>query len=255
MTAKISPIDKNKHAKFKVKGNDLSNTAAQHLCPALAQEFPQLAAEFPIVFVKDDTSGHFHSVAMLGLKPGENLYLQGNKWQANYIPTALRTYPFSLTKADAKGERLAVCIDEGSALVNAEGTEGNALFNHDGSESEYLKNIGSFLTTVMSQGRFTDDFSKYLGELGLFEAQTITVKLDDGSDHSLTGVFRIDEVKLNALSNDDFIKLRELSYLPAIYAHLASLRQVNNLGRLNALRGKASQPEANAATEAKGQAH
>lgn len=255
MTAKLTPIDKIKHAKFAVKGNDLSNTAAMHLCPALAQEFPQLTAEFPIVFVKND-SGHFHSVAMLGLKPGENLFLQNGKWQANYVPTALRTYPFSLTNADAKGERLAVCMDESSALISSDGNEGKALFKDDGSESDYLKNIGGFLTQVMSQGRFSDDFGKYLGELELFEEQTITVKLDDGSDHRLTGVFRIDEAKLNALDNDAFIKLRELSYLPAIYAHLASLRQVNNLARLNALRGEAkpaakSKTTANSAASAK----
>lgn len=260
MTAKITPIDKNKHAKFSIKGNDLSHTASMHLCPALAQEFPQLTAEFPIVFVKSETSGDFHSVAMLGLKPGENLFLQGGKWQANYVPAALRTYPFSLTNADAKGERLAVCLDEASALVNTDTTDGKALFNDDGSESDYLKNIGGFLTQVMSQGRFSDDFGKYLGELELFEEQTITVKLEDGSDHRLTGVFRIDEDKLNALDNDAFIKLREKSYLPAIYAHLASLRQVNNLSRLNALRGKAAaKPAAKAsakpAAKAKSKAH
>lgn len=254
MTAQITPIDKNKHKALKVKSSDLSHASSQHICPALAQEFPQLTSEFPIVFVKDNDN--FHSVVMMGLKPGENLFLQEGKWQANYVPAALRNYPFSLMKMAADNDNMAVCVDTASKLVNEK--EGQALFNADGVESDYLKNIANFLTRLMGQGKFSDDFSQYLASKELFEEQTITVKLDDGTDHRLNGVFRVDEEKLNQLDNDTFLELRTKGYLPAIYAHLASLRQVNNLARLNAQRATETASKAKAAApapKAKAKAH
>lgn len=257
MSEKIAPIDKTKHSKIKVKASDLSHAAEQHICPALAQEFPQLTSEFPIVFVKGEGEA-YHSVAMMGLKPGENLFLQDGKWQGNYVPAALRRYPFSLAKTSAEGDNMAVCIDTASKQLSSK--EGQPLFNEDGSESDYLKNIANFLTRLIGQGQYSDDFGKYLADKGLFEEQTITVKLDDGSDHRLNGVFRVDEAKLNELDNDSFLELRQKGYLPAIYAHLASLRQVNNLARLNALRGKAAaksaaKAPAKPAAKAKAKAH
>ena len=233
MSTQVTPIEKAKHKNTRIKASALKHAAESHFCPANAHEFPQLAGEFPIVFVKNSETGSFHAVAVMGLKSGENLFLQNDQWQANYIPATLRAYPFLLAKVSEDSEQMAICLDGNSDLVVDGGDAGNPLFNEDGSDSEFFTNISDFLTKLVAHGNFTNDFSQYLADKDLLIEQAIQIKQGDGKEHSVTGVFRIDETKLNALSNEDFIELREKNYLPAIYAHLASLIQVKNLGRLN----------------------
>jgi hypothetical protein len=44
----------------------------------------------------------------------------------------------------------------------------------------------------------------------------------------------VDEQRLATLKDDDFMSLRQSGYLPAIYAHLISLLQVDKFGALRA---------------------
>ncbi len=45
-------------------------------------------------------------------------------------------------------------------------------------------------------------------------------------------IYLVSEQKLAKLANDEFISLRERGYLPAIYAHLGSLHQLQRLAAL-----------------------
>lgn len=227
--AKPTPIDKVAHKDLKVKPNTLELLKDQHLAPVVAHEFPSVASQFPIIFVKDQETGQFRVVAMLGLEPGENLFFKDGKWDATYLPANYRAYPFSLAAMDQEGKNIAVCIDVESDLVSKD--EGQALFDEDGEQSAFLKGASDFVTTLVQQNEVTRHFVNYLVEKELLAPQSLTVSSADGKKHDLNGIYRIDEKKFNELSDEDFLELRKRGYLVPIYAHFSSTMQINSLGK------------------------
>ena len=77
----------------------------------------------------------------------------------------------------------------------------------------------------------TDILLKALSDLELLRPVTIESKLPLGSSAILHGFLTIDEAKLNALKNEDFLRLRQEGLLLAIYAHLLSLSMIERLRR------------------------
>jgi hypothetical protein len=57
---------------------------------------------------------------------------------------------------------------------------------------------------------------------------------------NINGCYVINEERLNALSMERFAELREKQYLPAIYAHLVSLAQIERLVMLKDERASAT---------------
>ena len=139
-TQKIVPLDKNHHATTKINNtNVFSHINDEHMLPVVVHEFAVAGAEFPIVFIKNNDT--YQPVAMLGLAAKQNLFLQDNKWQALYVPRAVRHYPLLLVRDQADNERLLIGLDESSERVGSD--EGFELFNADGSESEFLLSVSS----------------------------------------------------------------------------------------------------------------
>src|SRR4029453_5611078 len=93
-------LDPAQHLKRKLQPlADFSIARELHAVHLTATEFPQAALEFPIVFVETDASDGAGRPAMvpaalLGLSHGENLYVDGSRWDARYIPAYIRPYPF-----------------------------------------------------------------------------------------------------------------------------------------------------------------
>ena len=89
------PLNSQEHKNLKFKKLDnVGHSSELHLTPVNVQEFSILCHDYPIVFVKDSETGQFRAVALLGIKPKQNLYLTDGGWEAEYIPEYLRQYPF-----------------------------------------------------------------------------------------------------------------------------------------------------------------
>lgn len=62
-------------------------------------EYGDVQREYPIFFRKDPATAQFQSIALLGFRNDENLFLDdaapdGNGWNANYIPGIVARGPF-----------------------------------------------------------------------------------------------------------------------------------------------------------------
>ncbi|MFC3032372.1 SapC family protein [Pseudoalteromonas fenneropenaei] len=226
----VQPLHAEKHANIKIKnGINVEFLKSQHIIPVVAHEFARAAVEFPLVFVKNTETGQFQAVAMFGLEPGQNLFVEGDKWTAGYAPMATTRYPLGLVKHPEQ-DQFGVVIDAGSPLVND--TEGNALFEN-GEETEYLKRRKEALVSYIEFARVTDTFTQYLADKELFSQQTLTVDIK-GEKRDINGIYLIDERKLAELSDADFLELRKRGYLAPIYSFLTSSHQVARLARLKA---------------------
>ena len=71
-------------------------------------------------------------------------------------------------------------------------------------------------------------------EHNLLHASELSVNLGDEGKQKLNGIYKVDEEALNNLSDEVVLTLYQRKYFPAIYAHLASLSQINRLLQLKA---------------------
>ena len=230
MAANIVPLDKEKHRGKRIRrAFAFPQVTEQQVIPLVVHEIPGAATEFPIIFIKDAQTGQFHLVALCGLTPNENLYASEDSWDGAYVPAILRNYPLSLVPGNESSEKLFVCVDEDSTLLND--VEGELLFKENGDETGFLKSRTAAIMAFSNNMQVTGAFVKMLLEKELLMSKTLQLDLVGESGLNLSGIYAIDEEKLKGLNDESFLDLRQRGFLPVIYAHLASLNQVYRLSQ------------------------
>jgi len=73
-------------------------------------EFRSIQAYYPIFFNKNPDTGKFISVALFGFKEHENLFLNENGWNADYIPTSVLRSPFLIGKQQPQLTQLIIAL-------------------------------------------------------------------------------------------------------------------------------------------------
>jgi len=236
MTQNFVPVTREAHENKKIKPvNSFEFASEIHMVSVMMHEFLNAATVYPIVFLEDTENDVFRPMALLGLDPQENLFVQKDgTWKAPYIPAIIRRYPFALAKTQNDGQ-FTVCIDEASESVNEE--EGQPLFNEDGSIAPVMEQVKQYLTGLQQMETITNDFCKTLKDKYMFTPLNMQVREAD-SVKRLTGAYAVHEEKLNNISDEDFLEFRKKNFLPAIYSHLTSLAQINNLVQLRTNKNK-----------------
>ncbi|MEI7784799.1 MAG: SapC family protein [Betaproteobacteria bacterium] len=197
-----------------------------HIASIMVHEFARASSLYPVVFLEDKEQDSFRPVVLMGMDAGENLFVGADgKWQASYVPAIIRRYPFALASAGEEG-KFTVCIDEGSELISE--TEGVPLFNEQGEPAEALENVKRYLGELQQMDAFTNEFCKYMVAHNMLTPLNMRVQQAD-QVKNINGCYVINEERLNGLSADGFMELREKRYLPAVYAHLLSLAQIERL--------------------------
>lgn len=234
MQNQLTPISFDRHKGKKIRPlADHNHAKDYHFASAMVHEFTRCVLHYPIVFLEDQQIEGFRPACLLGLSEGENLFVQNGQWISPYIPAMLKRYPFALVQTQ-EDDRFAICVDESSGVIQDE--EGERLFDDQGEPSEVLKNIRQFLGEIQQMEAFTLEFSKHIKSLDLFSPMDLTVKVK-GQDQKLGGCYMINEEKMNALSDSDYLGLREKKYMAPIYSHLSSLAQIDRLVVLKNARG------------------
>ena len=230
MAYKIVPLNKEQHAKTKILDiTSFKFAEKHHIAYITMHEFARAAAIFPIVFLEDKENNAFRPVVLMGLSEGENLFVSADgKWNASYVPAILRRYPFALVPNGDAGQYV-VCIDEASDLVGE--TEGKNLFDEHGEPTEVVGNIKRFLGELQQMDILTNHFCSFLSEHNMFIPLNMKIREND-VEKNLTGCYVINESRLNGLSDELFLSIKNKNYLPAIYAHLISLAQTERLVKI-----------------------
>lgn len=224
----IAAISRERHADKSWK-RFVSYDFARRLSLAVlvAAEIPKAAMAMPLAFVRQGEG--YAPVALMGLEPGKNLLVAPDgRWLGRYVPSALRSYPFSLAKTESK--TLILCIDEDSGLMS-DGTDGEPFFTTEGEPAVGLSQIMEFLQQIERNRSATAIACAALTEQALIRPWPITLKGETG-EHQVEGVFQIDEAMLNQLSDDTFLSLRRAGALPLAYCQLLSMQHLAVLGEL-----------------------
>lgn len=204
--------------------------ARDHLVSVVLHEFPKVCVCYPIVFVGVPGDTACRPMALLSLEAGRNGFVDahGSWTPGHYVPAAFRRHPFALAAGD--DESYHVCIDSESPLLSR--TVGERLFDEQGAPSPTLLKARDFLKELALSEALADLFCKRLLELDLLVPARLQVRHQAGVQHH-QGSYVVDEDRLLALSDAQFLRLREHGFLSAVYAHLISLQQIDQLPARN----------------------
>ncbi len=248
MFEQIVPVALERHRHKKVRNTTQFDYAAGfHIAYVTVHEFARAAATYPIVFLEDKPNDGFRPVVLLGLQPGENLFLGADgAWNASYIPAMIRRYPFALSKGTEEN-RFVVCVDEASTLLSD--TEGAPMFDEKGEPTQVIENVKRYLSELQQMDMLTQQFSHFLLSNNLLTPLNMRVNAT-AQARNITGCYVINEERLNAFSDALFLEVRAKGFLPAMYAHLMSLPQIERLVQLSKAKTGAAAATATAAEAA-----
>lgn len=192
----------------------------EHVLPVDAEEYPQLACEFPLVFVKNSETGQFESVALTGLVSGSNLYWQAGEWRATRVPRTIQNYPLTF-QVDAGKLQLAVI----AADMALDSQQGMPLYAADGSESAELSERRAQLLRHLQQLHLMREWVQRLVALDLLQAQVL--QLQDGQQ--INGLYLLNQQRLNQLSPEQLKQCHQGNDMLLMMAHVLSLQHLARL--------------------------
>lgn len=194
-------------------------------------EFAFIQREYPILFRKDE-DGNFQSVALLGFDKEENLFLQGDRWEARYVPAVQQRGPFLIgfRQKEIDGELVRepmVHVDLDHPRIG--NTEGAAVFLPHGGNSPYLERTNKALQTIYHGAEAAKDMFAALDTEGLIEPVNIDVNLDSNgrTQYKLPGFYTVSQEKLGNLSAEQLARLHKPGYLQLAMLAATSLGNIN----------------------------
>jgi hypothetical protein len=193
-------------------------------CPVTPDEFRLLQAHYPIVFQKN-AEGQFQPIVLFGLEDEQNLFLNAEGWNAQYVPLAMQRMPFVIGMAD---DELRMLVDMTSPRIS-KGADGEAVFLPQGGNTEFLERANSVLKSLHEGLQSTPEFIQTLVAHDLLESFVLKVERPDGTQGRLVGLYTIHEERLAALDANTVGLLHQADYLQPIYMALASMSNFHTL--------------------------
>lgn len=226
----VAPLDKKKHAGLGLKpGFSYAWCAQLNAVFINAAEIARASLDYPIAFVRDEQTGEFVPVAVLGLKQKSNLFVDSaGRWREHtYVPAYFRRFPFCLADIPSKDGSEAqhmVCVQEDQL-----GPSETPLFDAQGDPTQAWGPLLKLLEAIEGARQQTRVLTRRLEALQLLTPFDAVAVPKAGDKLRLQGLHRVDEQKLSEVPGKDLRTLMKRGELRAVYAHLVSLE---NFARL-----------------------
>lgn len=198
-------------------------------------EFARAALDYPIVFVGPLR----HAFAVTSLEANRNLFVEpdGRYRAGAYVPAYLRRHPFVLAMDPANGQWVLGMDEFSNRLAPLDDPAARPLFK-DGEPSEATREAVAFCENYEAARKRTEDWVQLLDDLDLFESRQAHHRqlLADGSESQqvlLLDYVAVDRARLEALDTAALADLREIGGLEAVYAHLLSAANWEQLALLS----------------------
>lgn len=218
------PLDPATHTEagwFKFR--DYSFAARDHLVTVAMAEVTQVLPWYPLALVHNDQADRYHLVALLSLQPGRNLYLSPEqKWQAPYVPSHYRGYPFALNQ---EGQ---LCIDAESGLFTDTEQPGAQPIFENGELAELTAKVKQFHEQRQQALALTQKLVDQLQSAGLITPWAIKWQPND-KPQTLKGYGGIDEDCLRNLAPEQYAELAQTGALGLAYVQLFSQPRIQDL--------------------------
>lgn len=232
----LEKLSRTDHAQLRVNIDRAQAEAATvHFVPIVASEIRRAALVFPIFFTKHFETGQFYPAALMGIKPGENLFWDGQRIDADYIPLNLQRLPFFV--GGEAVEAGAVMIDLDNPGVGHQ--DGFPIVEANGANSPYFERVLQILGEMAGQQAPTRALVEWIVENDLLREVKLDIALENGEQAIVEGLYAIDEADFErcVAKAAGFVDLLTIASLVLSIDHVAGLvrRQNEQDRRLAAL--------------------
>ncbi|MBO9518532.1 MAG: SapC family protein [Porphyrobacter sp.] len=190
-----------------------------------ASEFEDVQREYPILFARLP-DGQIQPVAILGFDREENLFLDGNSWDAAYVPALFRRGPFQV--GFSNGEAV-VNVDLSHPRIATEGEEGDPVFKPHGGDAPALNSALAALRTLSAGAAAAETLSSLFSDLGLVEEVKLEVRLSEHSTIDFDGYLAVTAEKIAALDGEALARLNAAGLLDVAVFAASSLGTMQRL--------------------------
>jgi SapC len=185
-------------------------------------EAERAAACCPLLFAKSPETGQFGLGALFGFAPGDVLVEGAIAGNGVFLPCDVQRQGFFANGAD-------IVVDLAHPRFAPGGTI--PLFDPSGNPTDEMRLIQRAVGVMVQQTPPTQAFIDEMLRLRAIEPVDISLRFDDGAQLSLDGLYTISGDALNALAENDIIRLFRIGWLQAALTIRGSLQQVAVLAR------------------------
>ncbi len=214
------PLDNVQHAALRLsRGHGARFGEAVNQVAVFASEFERVQREYPILFARTP-EGQLQGLAILGFERDENLFLEGERWDAAYVPALLRRGPFAI---GAGGGEAAVHVDLAHPRVAADGEDGEPVFKPHGGHAPALEAAVDALRTLQAGAAAATTLTALFDELGLVEEVRLQVQIAEDATVGFDGYLAVTQDKIDRLDGAALARLNDARLLDVAVFAAASL--------------------------------
>lgn len=222
----VARLDNVEHATLKLRrGHGARFGEAVNQVAVFASEFDQVQREYPILFLRN-AEGSLQAVALLGFDRNENLFLEGEHWDAAYVPALLRRGPFSI---DLSGDEPVIQVDLAHSRIAEEDEDGEPVFKPHGGDAPALGAASAALRVLQAGQAAAAAMSALFDELGLVEAVKLQVQLTEHAVVNFDGYMAVTSEKIATLDGAALARLNRAGLLDVAVFAAASLGTMSRL--------------------------
>lgn len=202
-----------------------------HAVPTFPTEYADVQREYPILFCRNE-DGELYSVALLGFTEGENLFLDGDRWKARYVPGIIARGPFLIgfQEQEANGEvrrEPVIHVDMDSPRLSE--TEGERVFLEHGGNSPYLARIAGILRGIHEGMAVGKAMLEAFDACGLIEPAELEIDVHQDVQYVLRGYHTIGRDRVAELDGATLERLNRAGFLEGAFLVMASLNNLRTL--------------------------
>jgi hypothetical protein len=191
-----------------------------------ATEFEAVQRHYPILF-HPGADGALQPLAVLGLDRDENLFLHGERWDADYIPALFRRGALMVDMSqDAEA---AIHVDLASPRIADATDHGEALFLPHGGQAPALTSAIEALRVIMAGAQVTPALTAMLVELELVQPVRLQVNPTDEATYDFAGYHAVTAERIAALGGEALDRLNRAGFLDLAIFAASSLANMNRL--------------------------
>lgn len=213
-------LDNVQHARLALRrGHGARFGDAVNQVAVFASEFDDVQREYPILFLRT-AEGQLQAVAILGFDRDENLFLDGERWDAAYVPALLRRGPFTL---DASAADTAVLVDLAHPRIASDGEEGDPVFKPHGGDAPALLRAVKALRTLHAGLAAGSAMTALFDEFELAEAVKLEVQINEHAQIGFEGYLAVTPERISRLQGAALARLNQARLLDVAIFAAASL--------------------------------
>lgn len=215
--------------------------AKDHYVPIAGLEFGRVVPTMPIAFV--EVSGQLAPVAVLSPEPGKNAFVAPDgRWLVPYVPLMFLTYPFRLLR-QGETDQFSLWVDSDADQLSDAAYATELFYDVEGNLAPATKAAFELLAKFEQNRILTVAAVASLAQEGVLCPWEFKLS-EGGKERIVRGLHRVDEVALNKLGDDGFLRLRRTQALPMAYAQLLSMGQLTVFSQLQRIHAQMAAPAA-----------